>query len=123
MKSMDYYVMLVRKLAKSSNYQSIYNNAKELGFKLFKNNSNLTSLQYTLVGYLNMYSTLNLDLYMGEVDEIVFENCIFEDSYIMWRNEVRRQPPDNKNQEVPKGTSKGTLNETQWVFKNRPKKG
>lgn len=93
-------VTLIRKLAKTSYYQCLYSNAKELHLKLFKNELNYNKNQILFLQYLNFYSSLNLDVTVGDVDKIVFENTIYEDAYSLYKIKKRDEEQKNPKKEV-----------------------
>jgi len=89
----------LRKLAKSSKYQTLYSQYKESGAMIFRNTHNYTDYQIYFMQYLRFYSNLNMDVYMGDVDEIVLDNDIYEDSYSYYKSKVKN---NKKNQAPPK---------------------
>jgi hypothetical protein len=109
---------IIRKIAKSNKWQTIFAYAKELNIKMFENESDLTNLQLTFLKYLNFYNSIYTDVALGEVDEDVLKDEIFEDSYILYRNKnigkTRRQDKSINTKDTP-------LKTTQWRFKNRSK--
>ena len=108
----------VRKLAKTHDYQSLYVNAKELGFKIFKNRRDLSSIQIHFLGFLNLYATICMDVYLKEVDEIVLDNEIYEDAYLYYKQKMNKK--DSEPVPAVKPTkaveSVKTLKST-WQFK------
>jgi hypothetical protein len=115
----DDLVRVVRKLAKSSYWQMCYTLAKETKSQLFNNTSDYTDLQILMVNYIMFYSGLNLDVAMGDVSSIVFENEIYEDAYSYYKSKKEKKDKgikdDKKRNEKPQ--SEGVT----WVLK-RPKK-
>ena len=105
---------IMRKLAKNNYFQTIYSNSKEFRCKIFKNDIDLTPTQITFLGLLNFYSSLFLDIYLKEIEEIVLENEIYEDAYMLYKNTAKKEEPNYETQKDTKTTS-------QWVFK-RPKR-
>jgi len=116
---------LMRKLAKTNNYQTLYFQAKERHFKLFENDINLTDLQIKFLDYLAFYSGLYLDYAMGEIDDVVFTDEIYEDAYSYYKQHERSEKKTELQQE--RVSSKPNLNKnstqkiSQWVFKAPPK--
>lgn len=108
MKSNDI-VTLIRKLAKSNYWQTIYSSSKELGFRLFKNDFDFTYIQMLFLRYLNFYYSLYVEIDMGEVKEIVLTDDIYEDAYMFAKNKktfnVKEQKKDKKDKNI------------NWVFK------
>lgn len=77
----------LRNLAKSNYYQTIFSQHKEIGCELFYNKNDLTHFQITFLNYLSFYSTLYLDIAMGEIDDFVLKDTIYEDAYMYWRSQ------------------------------------
>ena len=95
----------LRKLAKSDSYQSLYSQAKELNLNIFRNTTDYTTTQIEFLGFLGLYSSLYVDIYMGEVDNTVLNNEIFEDSYMYWKS--KKNTKNNKEmQDSVKKTEK-----------------
>ena len=113
---------LVRKLAKNPYYQSIYGQAKEIGVRLFKNETDLTKLQVTFLGYLAFYADLNLDVYMGEVDEIIFDDFIYEDAYAYYKRQERTKKKSSTPSVIHPGKQTEKGNSFSWVFKTPHKR-
>jgi hypothetical protein len=79
----------IRKLAKSSFWQSMYSASKENGVKLFTNETNLSSLQIRFLYWLNLYSTLYTELVTKEdkyLTEKVIEDMLRCDAYLIHRH-------------------------------------
>jgi len=113
---------LIRKLAKSLYYQTIYSQEKNLGLKLFKNDYNFTALQIRFLGDLAFYNSLYLEYNLGEIDERVFDNEIYEDSYMYYKNKKERphsQITKIREQIPPLVDKKPTKNISSWVFKSK----
>lgn len=116
----DDVIKIIRKLAKSNYYQNLYYHVKENGFKLFRNDSDLTELQMHFLNYLEFYSALYLDYSLGEIDDIVFEHDVYEDAYYEYRTKMKRSNINHK--EEPREDSQKEMQMTsRWVFKS-PKK-
>ena len=112
---------LIRELAKTDKYQALYSQAKELHLKLFLNEFNFTDKQLMFLNYLSFYASLNLDVALGDVEEIVFENEIYEDAYAFYRNSERKKDKklvDNKGNKNQKNQSGNT---DSWIFKSKKK--
>ena len=58
---------IIRELAKNNYWQTIYSQSKETSLQLFKNRTEFTYIQITFLNYLSFYSSLFLDVAMGEV--------------------------------------------------------
>lgn len=115
---------IIRQLAKSNKYQTIYSLDKPIGIRLFKNDSDLTQLQISFLNYLNFYSQLFLDIYTGDVDEFVLTDTIFEDSYMYYKNKKNRE--ENKKKDKTEKKISPIKDEqpdmkSQWIFR-KPRK-
>ena len=112
---MNDFVAVLRKLAKSDYYQSLYSSAKELGFQIFDNNTDLTKIQLWFLSFMGMYNSINLDIAMGEVSERVLENETYEDAYLVYKK--KQFSIDMKNSQKQKIESQNSIPKSQWVFK------
>jgi hypothetical protein len=112
---------ILRNLAKKPYYQSLYSQAKELGLKIFENDINFTSYQIVFLNYICMYNNLSLDVYLGEVDEIVMDNFIYEDAYLLYKRENRKKESAksqvNKNKKKKDSSDTGSLSSFSWNFR------
>jgi hypothetical protein len=106
----------LRNLAKDDYWQNIYSLSKEHPIKFFNNDSDFTDIQYLFLKYLNFYSSLFTDIALGEIDEIVLDNEIYEDSYMMFKNKKDKKNPQINIQNTPLDGKK-----SKWIFK-KPKK-
>ena len=120
-------VGIARKIAKTTKFQSIYNNAKEIGLKLFRNDSSYSDLQLLFLNFLNFYSLLGLDIALGEIDEIVLEDEIYEDAYMYYRKKSRSEKtsdlynPMKNLSNTSRQEHKPKITTSTWVFKTPPK--
>ncbi len=108
---------IIRELAKNNYWQTIYSQAKETSLQIFKNRTEFTFIQIAFLNYLGFYSSLFLDVTMGEVEEIVLDNDIYEDSYMYFKRKSRLkiEPP---TKQIP-----NTANKDVWIFtRKRPSK-
>ena len=111
----------IRELAKQQKWQLIYSAAKELNINLFKNNNDYSYSQILFLNYLAFYSSLNLDIYISEVSEIVLKSEIYEDGYQAYKNSkdkkeklpVLKNPKQENLEDNPKST--------RWIFSRPPK--
>ena len=111
----------IRKLANTNYYQSIYNlDNKNFNIHFFYNVLDLSPLQIIFLNYLGFYSSLHLDVYLGDVDERVFENEIYEDSYFYYRGKMRKEDKEEHKKKLKSQDKTPTIT-SQWVFKT-PKK-
>ena len=117
----------LRELAKNNYYQTIYNQMKEVHhLKLFENERNLSDIQLQFLGFLNFYANLFLDCALGEIEDIIFTDKIYEDAYMYYKHNKKEDSNENlksKDLKHPTGQPhKGNSQENfQWVFK-RPTK-
>ena len=99
----------LRILAKSNRYQTIYSQCDK-GLRLFKNDTDLSELQIKFLNYLSFYSSLFMDLVMGDIDDRVFNDFIYEDAYNYWKYHSKEK---NKKGET------STPADINWVFKSK----
>ena len=82
---------IIRKLAKSTYWQSIYYQCKELGcVQLFENTSEFTSYQLSFLGNLSFYSSIHMDIGMGKVSDLVLEDELYEDCYWYYKSQEHK---------------------------------
>lgn len=116
MTSIDDIIKNIRILAKSNYYQSIYNlDNKNLGLRLFNNSLNYTYLQILFLNYLGFYASLNMDIYLDDVDERVLENEVYEDAYVYWKKKVKNKDKTKINKNIDKPVT------SQWIFRKKNK--
>jgi hypothetical protein len=113
----------IRKLAKTNHYQTVYSVSKEHSLGLFHNTYDYTDLQITFLRYLGFYSSLYLDVSLGDIDDRIFEDEIYEDAYSYYKNKK-----DNKNEMNSRGNHDFSYrgkeypnpsNTSQWIFKSK----
>lgn len=110
-------ILLLRKLAKSSYYQTLFSFWKEgSNLRLFCNDMDLSYIQLLFLKYLNFYGSLYLDVAMGDIDDKIFENEIYEDSYVMYRNKKETKDTMKHNKK-----NEDFVKTTHWIFRD-PKK-
>ena len=112
---------VLRELAKSEYYQSLYSCAKELGLQLFQNTTDLTKLQLWFLSFMGMYSAINTDIAMGDVSERVLENFVYEDAYMVYKRQTMNKDLKKKVSGI-KSPSKNEAGveltpKSSWVFK------
>ena len=99
------YIEMIRKLARSSYWQSIFTASKEVGsLRLFDNDGNYSGLQSTFLYWLRVYDLLYTELSQKEwkyLDEKVIENDIRCDAFLYWRGQ-HRDAELNKNKQEQK---------------------
>ena len=103
---------VLRKLAKTNKYQTLYNQSKEGCITLFRNIADYTDFQIAFLQYLSFYNSLNMDIFMEEVSEIVLENEVYEDAYQVYKNKTKKikKKPNSQLPNKPKKSAKGTIN-------------
>ena len=118
---MDAITKTLRNLAKSDYYQSLFSLGKELHtINIFSNNIDFSEIQMMFLKYLSMYSVLYLDIALGDIDDRVLENEVYEDSYLMYKN--KKDKEKNKPNKIQKPPS-SPLGVNRWIFKSPPKVG
>jgi len=82
----------LRTLARSTEYQTLYSRAKDLGLELFDNKKNLSKIQITFLNLLETYSSLYQDIAMGEkyINEEVVEDDTRCDAYLVYKRKTRK---------------------------------
>ena len=99
------YIEMIRKLARSSYWQSIFTASKEVGsLRIFDNDGNYSGLQSTFLYWLRVYDLLYSELSQKEwkyLDEKVIENDIRCDAFLYWRGQ-NREAELNKNKQEQK---------------------
>jgi len=92
-------ITALKKIAKSDQWQILYNRAKEIGtLKLFDNDSDLSGIQINFLYLLQMYNVLYQDLAEDRdyISQEVIEDDIRTEAYLLLRQELRKKK-DNKN--------------------------
>jgi hypothetical protein len=115
------YIKYLRELAKSDEFQNLYILSRDLkNIKFFDNDNDFTYVQLLFLRYLNFYYILNNDIAMGDVDEIVLNNSIYEDSYMIYKNKKDKEMFKN-NTKTKNKEEINNLNTTKWLFKDSKK--
>jgi hypothetical protein len=99
---MDIY-QSIRKLASSIRFQNLFLAAKELhGIYLFENQRDFSNLQEIFLNYLYIYDSINKDLALKKISKHIFDDTLYEDSYLLWRKENigKEELQDNKQSDV-----------------------
>lgn len=85
----------VRQLAKSNNWQRIYNSSKELsGINLFNNITNFSGIQIIFLYYLEMYNILYKELAQKDwenLDDAVIKDNVRCDAFLYWRTKQQER--------------------------------
>jgi len=123
---MDLYIALKysRRIAKSNEYQTILSGAKEYGFRLFDNLKDFSAIQFHFLGMLNFYATISMDVYLGEIDEKVFEDEVYEDAYMYYRakekDRKKREAEKNAHNSAPmKSIEQVSQKKSEWKFRRK----
>jgi len=98
---------VLRKIARSAYWQTLYARSKDLNnIRLFANDYELTKLQMSFLNWLETYSSLFIDLYLGEeyISEQIIENDLLCDAYLSYKSKkqkneqrgMQKKPKDSK---------------------------
>ncbi len=93
-------VIALRKLARSTKYQILYNRAKNLStLRLFYNDVDYTNVQIWFLYWLEVYNSLYTDMAMNEeyINEEVIEDDLRTDAYLLYRQEKRSKKEINQD--------------------------
>lgn len=110
----------IRQLARSSHWQNLYNNSKEIpSIQLFENNNNISGLQGLFLFWLNIYDSLYNDLAQKEwkyLDEFVINDDTRCDAFLYWRGQQRERELEKhkKEQRISKLNLKDKSNVTPY---------
>ena len=108
---------ILRKLARSREWQVIYARSKEIsGIKLFKNETDFTEVQLNFLHWLEFYNRLYTDLALDEknISEWVIDDEIRADAYVYWKDK-------QKSEKKEEPFTRHTKSKEKIVFTN-PKK-
>ena len=97
---------ILRKLAKSIKFQTVYRRAKESQMvKIFSNNFDLSKIQEWFLYYLEVYNMLYQDLANKEpyISEEVINNDIRCDAYLFMKSK-KKDTKDSKKKETTTST-------------------
>lgn len=120
------FIALLRDLAKSEKYQTLFSHFKESNGTIFENRSDFTTYQIVFMNFLYFYHNIYTDIALEEVDEIVITDHIYEDAWARYKRKQRlsdfkeMSAPYTKPQKQEK-FEKGNQQSFSWVFK-KPKK-
>ena len=110
----------LRTLAKTNKYQTIYSHAKEFGLKLFENEIDYSDVQIKFLNCLSFYSEIHTDIALGDIEDIVLKEEIYEEAWMYYKNKKRSNDTAKaKASAVKKDDSK--QEGSTWVMK-LPKK-
>lgn len=94
---------IIRKLARSSQYQFLYSRSKEMGsIKLFKNEADYLPIQIIFLHWLETYNNLNMDIATGEnfINKEIIEDDIRCDAYITFKKKKRKEEKNSKRTKI-----------------------
>lgn len=117
---------LLREMSKGNYWQTVYVQSKEMGgMQVFENLREFTPLQIYFLNQLSFYNSLYLDIAMGDVDEFVLEDEIYEDAYSYYKSKERKKKAKERKVPIQKpqqksGDKKDTLSTTDtWLLKKK----
>ena len=117
---MDTTINLIRKIASNDDDQNVFILAKDIGsIQIFKNNRDFTYIQHLYLKYLSFYYNLYSDIAIGDVDEIVMKNFLYQDAYMMYKNFTDRHKFSNKREKGDSNVESDVKStpSSQWIFK------
>lgn len=116
--SHDRVFQLLRQIAKKDYWQILYSQAKELScLTVFDNEKNLTYFQIYFLNQLSFYSSLYMDIAMGDVSKVVTDNEIYEDAYVYYkRNKTEKNKITTPSPKIKSDKEEVVQNKNQWVF-------
>jgi len=111
---------ILKKLARSNEWQLLYSRAKELGtLRLFKNDTDLTKAQIWMLYLLEMFSSLYLDLAMKEnyISEEVIEDDLRCEAYLLYRKGKKSEEKFNGYKDKNKRVTPSDIPGVQFIRK------
>lgn len=111
----------LRKLAKHSKWQVIYSASKEINVGIFKNNFDYSYSQILFLNFLAFYNGLNMDIYLGEVSDIVLKDHIYEDAWNYYKSMKDKKDKFSVLKKPVADNVESNPRSTKWIFE-RPKK-
>lgn len=105
----------LKSIAKSSKYQFLYNQSKEVnGIRLFRNDNDYSKVQIWFLHYLTTYNRLYRDLEMGEdyISEEVIDDELRAEAYLVLKDEEdtkKNKKSKNLNQKKENNTDIPTV--------------
>jgi len=106
---------ILRTIAKSIKYQTLFARAKDMGnIRLFDNDKDFSKIQVIFLQWIQVYSSLYQDLIMGEqfINEEVLEDFMKCDNYLFYRSkkyETKKQPKLQKKETDNTGNIPGVI--------------
>jgi hypothetical protein len=108
----------LRQLAKQMKYRLL----TESKMPFFANQSNYSDLQMRFLSYIYFYQSLFTDIALGDVDDIVITDDIYEDAYSYYKSKVKNKDNKNLNMYKPQKDTTTQTTGSQWVFKSPKRK-
>lgn len=110
---------IVRQIAKSNTWQTIYSLTKEAGFPLFENTTGYTKYQILFLNFLAFYYNLYTEVALNDIPLYIFKDEIYEDAYMYYkRKEKVKDLSTTAKQDNKKESEKDP--DFSWVFR-KPK--
>ena len=106
-----YNTKLIRQLARSSQWQTLYQHTKEIAsLQLFRNSSELTKIQLDFLQWLSLYYSLYQDLAMDKpyLSKAVIEDDIRTEAYLFLKSKEGSKK-DTKKGKKEIDTSAGSV--------------
>jgi hypothetical protein len=121
----DEIISILRELAKSDKFQTLFMLSKEGSFTFFKNRYDYSAYQMLFINLLSTYHNIYTEISLDYVDEIVLNNETYEDAYLYYRRKVgvdelmknganNTERPVNSNQKIGQEKSQTSFS---WLFK------
>ncbi len=104
---------ILKALAKSNKYQTLFAFAKESNIHLFNNITDYTNLQIYFINLLGSYYNIYVDIALQDVDEIVLTDDIYEEAYLYYKMKQKNKEFDKIKDNQPNKAQSGFT----WVFK------
>jgi len=114
--------VLIREIAKSNKYQTLFSFFKESGINFFNNDCEYTELQIVFINYLSFYSSLFTEIAIGTVDDIVLECTIYEDAFMYWNRQKSKKETEKMVKETNEINRKKEIDsqkQISWIFKSK----
>lgn len=109
---------IIRKLAKSNRYQTLFVLTKESGLPIFENIINHTEYQILFLNYLNFYYSLYTEVAMNDIPMYIFKDEIYEDAYMFYK---RKEKVKDMSGTIPQRPDTIDDKDFSWVMKRKPK--
>lgn len=104
---------ILRKLARSPRWQTIYKHSKEIGsLRLFRNTEELTQLQIDFLQWLAIYNSLEKELARGECPHLsrdVINDDIRTEAYLLYRHKEDKRKSKKDTKKKPDSSAGGVI--------------